>query len=186
MPSVIALDAMGSDRAPKPEIEGAIQAARHHGVHVLLVGNEDELRAELAGHPAAAGLPIEVIHASEVITMDDKAVQAVRSKRDSSIHVSARLVREGRAAGFVTAGNTGAAMATAKMVFGSIPGVDRPALAAVFPTAVSTVAILLDVGANVDCKPENLEQFAVMGEIYFRSMFGTRRPPRRCLAIRRL
>ena len=176
MPSVIALDAMGSDRAPKPEIEGAIQAARHHGVHVLLVGNEDDLRAELAGHPAAAGLPIEVVHASEVITMDDKAVQAVRSKRDSSIHVGVRLVREGRAAGFVTAGNTGAAMATAKMVFGGIPGVDRPALAAVFPTAVSTVAILLDVGANVDCKPENLEQFAVMGEIYFRSMFGTRRP----------
>ena len=176
MPSVIALDAMGSDRAPKPEIEGAIQAARHHGVHVLLVGNEAELRAELSGHPAAAGLPIEVVHASEVIAMDDKAVQAVRSKRDSSIHVGVRLVREGRAVGFVTAGNTGAAMATAKMVLGGIPGVDRPALAAVFPTAVRTTAILLDVGANVDCKPDNLEQFAVMGEIYFRSMFGTRRP----------
>src|SRR2546428_1191005 len=81
-----------------------------------------------------------------------------------------------RAAGFVTAGNTGAAMATAKMVLGGLPGVDRPALAAVFPTAVGTVAILLDVGANVDCKPQNLEQFAVMGEIYFRSMFGTQRP----------
>src|SRR5216683_7249716 len=176
MPSVIALDAMGSDRAPKPEIEGAIQAARHHGVRTLLVGNEPELRAELDRYPAAAGLPIAVVHASEVITMDDKAVQAVRSKRDSSIHVGVRLVREGRAAGFVTAGNTGAAMATAKMVLGGIPGVDRPALAAVFPTAVSTVAILLDVGANVDCKPDNLEQFAVMGEIYFRSMFGTKRP----------
>ncbi len=176
MPSVIALDAMGSDRAPKPEIEGAIQAARHHGVRTLLVGNEPELRAELDRYPAAAGLPIAVVHASEVITMDDKAVQAVRSKRDSSIHVGVRLVREGRAAGFVTAGNTGAAMATAKMVLGGIPGVDRPALAAVFPTAVSTVAILLDVGANVDCKPDNLEQFAVMGEIYFRSMFGTPRP----------
>jgi phosphate acyltransferase len=176
MPSVIALDAMGSDRAPKPEIEGAIQAARHHGVRTLLVGSEPELRAELERYPAAAGLPIEVVHASEVITMDDKVVQAVRSKRDSSIHVGVRLVREGRAAGFVTAGNTGAAMATAKMVLGGIPGVDRPALAAVFPTAVSTVAILLDVGANVDCTPDNLEQFAVMGEIYFRSMFGTQRP----------
>src|SRR6202047_2197379 len=176
MPSVIALDAMGSDRAPKPEIEGAIQAARHHGVRVLLVGNESALRAELARYPAAAGLPIEVVHASEVITMEDKAVQAVRAKRDSSIHVGVRLVREGRAVGFVTAGNTGAAMATAKMVLGGIPGVDRPALAAVFPTAVGTTAILLDVGANVDCKPDNLEQFAVMGEIYFRSMFGNRRP----------
>src|SRR3989442_11745476 len=176
MPSVIALDAMGSDRATRPEIEGAIQAARHYGVRVVLVGREAAIRAELARYPAAAGLPLEIAPASEVITMDDKAAQAVRARRDSSIHVGVRLVREGRAAGFVTAGNTGAAMATAKMVLGGIPGVDRPALAAVFPTAVSTVAILLDVGANVDCKPDNLEQFAVMGEIYFRSMFGTPRP----------
>src|SRR5450432_2455181 len=176
MPSVIALDAMGSDRAPKPEIEGAIQAARHHGVHVLLVGNEDELRSEMAGYPAAAGLPIEIAHASEVITMDDKAVQAVRAKRDSSIRVGLRQVRDGVSSGFVTAGNTGAAMATAKMVLGAIPGVDRPALDAVFPTALGTAASLLDVGANVDCKAHNLAQFAVMGEIYFRSMFGTKRP----------
>jgi phosphate acyltransferase len=176
MPSVIALDAMGSDRAPKPEIEGAIQAARNYGVHVLLVGPEPALQAELARYSAARNLPIEIVHASEVITMDDKAVQAVRAKRDSSMRVGLRLVREGQAQGFVTAGNTGAAMATAKMVLGAIPGVDRPALAAVFPTALGTAAELLDVGANVDCKPENLEQFAVMGEIYFRSMFGTRRP----------
>lgn len=167
---------MGSDRAPKPEIEGAIHAARHYGVHVVLVGREPLIRAELGRVPAAASLPIQVIHASEVIAMEDKAVQAVRAKRDSSLRVGLRLVREGKAAGFVTAGNTGAAMATAKMVLGGLPGVDRPALAAVIPTAVGTVAILLDVGANVDCKPHNLEQFAVMGEIYFRSMFGTRRP----------
>lgn len=176
MSSVIALDAMGSDRAPKPEIEGAIQAARHHGVHVILVGPEPVVRAELRRHPVASFLPLEVAHASEVITMDDKAVQAVRAKRDSTLRVGLRMVRDGQAAGFVTAGNTGAAMATAKMVLGAIPGVDRPALAAVFPTAVGTVAILLDVGANVDSKAHNLEQFAVMGEIYFRSMFGARRP----------
>jgi len=176
MPSVIALDAMGSDRAPKPEIEGAIQAARHYDVRVLLIGPEPIVRAELNRHPLAASLPIEIVHASEVITMDDKAVQAVRAKRDSSMRVGLRLVRDGRAAGFVTAGNTGAAMATAKMVLGAIPGVDRPALAAVFPTALGTAASLLDVGANVDCKPRNLEQFAVMGEIYFRSLFGTKRP----------
>ncbi len=176
MSSVIALDAMGSDRAPKPEIEGAIQAARQHGAHVVLVGPEDVIRAELARYPAVRDLPIEVAHASEVITMEDKAVQAVRAKRDSSLRVGLRMVRDGEAAGFVTAGNTGATMATAKMVLGAIPGVDRPALAAVFPTAVRTVVILLDVGANVDCKPHNLEQFAVMGEIYFRSMFGMRRP----------
>src|ERR1700683_2393670 len=172
MPSVIALDAMGSDRSPKPEIEGAIHAARSYGVRVLLVGPEATIKAELDRHPAASRLPIEIVQASQVITMDDKAVQAVRSKRDSSMRVGLRLVRERRAAGFVTAGNTGAAMATAKMVLGALHGVDRPALAAVFPTAPGTAAILLDVGANVDCKPHNLEQFAVMGEIYSRSMFG--------------
>jgi len=171
MPSVIALDAMGSDRAPKPEVEGAILAARNYGVRVLLIGPEPAIKAELDRHPAAARLPLEIVHASEVITMEDKAVQAVRAKRDSSMRVGLRLVREGHASGFVTAGNTGAAMASAKMVLGALHGLDRPALAAVFPTAPGTAAILLDVGANVDCKPHNLEQFAVMGEIYFRSMF---------------
>ena len=176
MPSVIALDAMGSDRAPKPEIEGAIQAARHFGVRVVLVGPEPVLSRELDKYPAAAGLPIEILHASEVVSMEEKAAQAVRAKRDSSMRVGLRLVRDGHAVGFITAGNTGAAMATAKVVLGMIPGVDRPALAAVFPTALATVACLLDVGANVDCTPENLMQFAIMGEIYFRTMFGTRRP----------
>jgi glycerol-3-phosphate acyltransferase PlsX len=176
MPSAIALDAMGSDRAPKPEIEGAIQASRHFGIRVLLVGPEPQLRAELDRYIWASRLPIEIVHASEVITMEDKAAQAVRAKRDSTMRVGLRLVRDGKADGFVSAGNTGAAMATAKMVLGGIPGVERPALAAVFPTALGTAATLLDVGANVDCSPENLEQFAVMGEIYFRSMFGTRRP----------
>ena len=175
MPSVIAVDAMGADKAPKPEIEGALQAARQLGVKVLLVGREEVIRAELDRHPHS-GLPIEIVHAREQITMDDKAAQAVRAKRDSSIHVGLRLVREGRAAGFVTAGNTGAAMAAAKMILGVLPGVHRPALAAVFPNAVGTASIMLDVGANVDCTPDNLEQFAVMGEIYFRSMFGARRP----------
>ncbi len=175
MPSVIAVDAMGADKAPKPEIEGALQAARQLGVKVLLVGREEVIRAELDRHPHS-GLPIEIVHAREQITMYDKAAQAVRAKRDSSIHVGLRLVREGRAAGFVTAGNTGAAMAAAKMILGVLPGVHRPALAAVFPNAVGTASIMLDVGANVDCTPENLEQFAVMGEIYFRSMFGARRP----------
>ena len=126
-----------------------------HGVRVLLVGPEPQLRAELARYPGARRLPIEVVHASEVITMDDK-VEAIRAKRDSSIRVGLRLVREGRAAGFVTAGNTGAAMATAKVVLGALPGVDRPALAAAFPTVLNTAAVLLDVGANVDCTANNL------------------------------
>jgi glycerol-3-phosphate acyltransferase PlsX len=176
MPGVIALDAMGSDRAPKPEVEGAIQAARRFGIHVKLVGPEELLRAEMSRHPFARSLPISIVHASEVIRMEDKAVQAVRAKRDSSMRVGLRLVREGEAGAFISAGNTGAAMAAAKMVLGGLPGVDRPALAAIIPTAVGTVSTLLDVGANVDCKPHNLEQFAVMGDIYFRSMFGTERP----------
>jgi len=173
MPRVIALDAMGSDRAPKPEVEGAIQAARQYGVHVLLVGPENLIKPELGRHRSALRLPIRIVHASEYITMEDK-VEAIRAKRDNSMRVGLRLVREGQANGFVTAGNTGAAMATAKIVLGAMPGVDRPALAAVFPTAPGTPAMLLDVGANVDCTPQNLEQFAVMGEVYFRAMFGRR------------
>ena len=176
MPGVIALDAMGSDRAPKPEVEGAIQAARRFGIHVALVGPEETIRAELWRHPLARLLPISIVPASEVIHMDENALQAVRAKRDSTMRVGLRLVREGRASAFITAGNTGAAMATAKMVLGGLPGVDRPALVAIMPTATGTVSTLLDVGANVDCKPYNLEQFAVMGDIYFRSMFGVEKP----------
>jgi glycerol-3-phosphate acyltransferase PlsX len=180
MPTVIAVDAMGSDRAPKPEVEGAILACRHHDVRVLLVGREPQIREELdreiERHPSVRNLPIELVHATEVIGMGEKAATAVRSKRDSSMRVGLRLVREGRAAGFVTAGNTGAAMATAKMVLGALPGVDRPELAAVFPTSAGKAAILLDVGANVDCKPQHLEQFAIMGEIYSRSIFGMNKP----------
>src|SRR5215472_4474904 len=174
MPTTIALDAMGADRAPKPEVEGAILAARHYGVKVLLVGPESVVGAELDLHPVWRRLPIEIVHASEVIGMHEKAAQAVRSKRDSSMRVGLRLVRDGKAAGFVSAGNTGACMATAKMVLGALPGVDRPALAAVFPTAQGTATILIDVGANVDSKPQNLQQFAIMGDVYFRTIFADR------------
>src|SRR5215469_5584121 len=124
---------MGSDRAPRPEIEGAMLAVRHYpGVKVLLVGPEERLRKELAAHPTAHSAPVDVVNATQVIVMNEKPVQAVRSKRDSSMHVGLRLVKERRAVGFVTAGNTGAAMATAKMVLGALPGADRPALANVF------------------------------------------------------
>ncbi len=167
---------MGSDRAPKPEIEGAILAARHHDVEVILVGPEGRIRAEMELHPSAQDLPIRIVHASEVIGMHEKAAHAVRSKRDSSLRIGCRLLRERKAAGVVTAGNTGAARATAKMVRGTLPGVDRPGLAAVFPTSQGTAAIMIDVGANVDSKPHNLEQFAVMGDIYFRTIFGVPRP----------
>src|SRR5205807_1735557 len=169
---------MGSDRHPRPEVEGALLAARHYGVRVLLVGPEDRLRQELSGHPSASNLPVDVVNATQVIGMNEKAVQAVRTKRGSSMHVGLRLVKEKRAVGFVTAGNTGAAMAAAKMVLGALPGVDRPALANVFPTSAGKLkpSILLDVGANVDSKPHNLAQFALMGAMYSRAIFKNNNP----------
>jgi glycerol-3-phosphate acyltransferase PlsX len=178
----IALDAMGSDKAPAPEISGAILACQKLAVRVHLVGPEPELRPLLARALEAQGLlegdlPITLVHASERIGMDEKAAIAVRHKKDSSMRVGMRMVREHRAAAFVTAGNTGAAMATAKMVLGALTGVDRPALAMVLPTLVKgRPCVLLDVGANVDCKAQNLEQFAVMGELYARSIFNMKRP----------
>jgi glycerol-3-phosphate acyltransferase PlsX len=170
----IALDAVGSDKAPEPEIRGAILACRTLPVRVHLIGPEPELRDLLDEHLENEDLPIIIHHASERIGMDEKAAHAVRSKRDSSMRVGLKLVREGKCAGFVTAGNTGAAMATAKMVLGALPGVDRPALATPMPTSKEKPCVLLDVGANVDCTAQNLEQFAVMGEVYFRAMFSKR------------
>src|SRR5262245_24713831 len=171
----IAVDAMGSDSAPVVEVDGAIQAAEQYGLGIVLVGQEERLRELLAKQPTS-GLSIEVMHASEVITMEDAAATAVRRKRDSSIRVAARLMREGIVSGIVSAGNTGAVMATSKLVMGTLPVVDRPALSTVPPTQKGKPAILLDVGANVDCKPHHLEQFAVMGDIYSRAIFGIRRP----------
>ena len=179
----IALDAFGSDKAPSPEICGAILACRTLPVRVHLVGAESELRPQLERALAAqrlrpGQLPIEIVHASERIAMDEKVAVAVRTKRDSSMRVGLKMVREGRAAAFLTAGNTGAAMASAKMVLGPLPGVDRPALAVVLPTmqGAGHPCVLLDVGANVDCKPQNLEQFAVMGELYARAVLHIDRP----------
>jgi glycerol-3-phosphate acyltransferase PlsX len=175
----IALDAMGSDKSPEPEIRGAILACRQLPVRVHLVGPERTLRPLLAKQMHRLGarhLPIKIVQASESIGMDEKAVQAVRAKRDSSMRVGLKLVREGTVAGFMTAGNTGAAMATAKMVLGTLPGVDRPALVAVLPSSTGSPCLLLDVGANVDCKPKNLEQFAIMGEMYARSVLKIERP----------
>lgn len=172
----IALDAMGGDHAPQAEVEGAILAAKAHHARVVLVGREETVRAELARHPEAAGLPIDVHHASEVITMEDSAARAMKAKRDSSIRVACRLVHEGKAQGVVSAGNTGAAMATSKIVFGMLPGVERPALASALPTVKGSPVVMVDVGANVDCSPRMLAQFAVMGEVYSRVIFRNPTP----------
>jgi phosphate acyltransferase len=172
----IALDAMGSDKAPDPEIKGAIHACRHLPVRVHLVGPEERLRGALREATRGEELPIVIVPASEWITMDEKAAAAIRKKPGSSMRVGLRLVKENRVVGFLTAGNTGAAMALAKMVLGPLPGVDRPSLAAMLPTSTGSPCVLLDVGANVECKPHNLEQFAVMGEMYARSVLKIPRP----------
>jgi glycerol-3-phosphate acyltransferase PlsX len=172
----IALDAMGSDKAPEPEIRGAILACRALNVRVHLIGPESILRPRLDAALGFARLPIHIVHSDEYITMDEKAAHAVRTKRNSSMRVGLKMVKDHSAAGFFTAGNTGAGMATAKMVLGALPGVDRPALAVVMPTLSGSPCVVLDVGANVDCKPYNLEQFAVMGELYARSVLRIPRP----------
>src|SRR5208282_3432031 len=171
----IAVDAMGTDSAPEPELEGAIEAARAGYAQVLLVGPQDRLSRELSQR-RVQGLPIEIVHASEAVTMGDKATKAFRQRRDSSIRVTARLVHEGKADGMISAGNTGAVMTTAKIVLGTLEGVDRPAIAQVFPTSRGTAAVLLDVGANVDCKPQHLVEFAVMGGTYYHVIFGMEKP----------
>ena len=171
----IAVDAMGGDHAPRPEVEGSVLAAQEYDVRVLLVGQPNMVRAELARHPRPA-VPIEIVPASEVITMEDHPAQAFRRKKDSSVHVGARLVKDRVADAFVSAGNTGAVMTTAKLIMGTLASVDRVALAAPFPNAKGGVSVLLDVGANVDSKPEHLLQFGVMGEIYYRVTFGSRKP----------
>ena len=180
MPIDIVLDAMGSDKAPDPEVRGAVLAARTLDVRVHLVGPEEilrpKLRAALKQHGGRERLPVFIVQASERISMEDKAALAVRSKRDSSMRVGLKMIREGKAGGFVTAGNTGAAMATAKMVLGSLSGIDRPALATAFPTSGGSPCVLLDVGANVDCDPENLRQFAVMGHVYSKNVLRVARP----------
>src|ERR1700730_14722361 len=176
MPTDIVVDAMGSDKAPEPEVRGAVLAARQFDVRVHLVGPEDKLRPILRHAVRGQRLPVFIVPATEWITMDDKAAQAVRSKRDSTMRVGLKMVREGRAAGFFTAGNTGAAMATAKMVLGMLSGVERPALATILPTTHHGPSLLLDVGANVDSDPDNLVQFAVMGQIYAESVLKIDNP----------
>ncbi|MBM3739387.1 MAG: phosphate acyltransferase PlsX [Acidobacteria bacterium] len=172
----IAVDAMGGDHFPKAEVEGVIQAVRQYPVKAILVGREEVVRPELDRQcPGWKSLAIEVAHASEYIAMEDKAA-AVRTKKDSSLRVACRMVREGQAAGVVSAGNTGAVMATAKMIQGVVAGVERPALAITMPTKTGKPTVVLDVGANVDCTPAMLAQFAVMGECFSRSVMHVSNP----------
>ncbi|MGZ3630535.1 MAG: phosphate acyltransferase PlsX [Ktedonobacteraceae bacterium] len=170
----VALDAMGGDKAPGEVILGAIQAAREYSMGVYLVGREDAIRAELAKHDTS-GLDLPIVHTDEVIEMDEHPAAAVRKKKNASMTLALQLVRDGSALGAVSAGNSGAMMAASLFTLKRIEGVDRPALGTVFPTR-DGVSFVLDVGANTDCKPEYLQQFALMGSIYMERIFSVASP----------
>jgi len=170
----IAVDAMGGDLAPTAEVLGAIDAAKEWPIEIVLVGDETRIRAVAAG---VGGLPpnVTVVHASEVISPAEEPTRAVRTKKDASIVVGARLVKEGVVDALLSAGSTGALVVVGTIMIGRIKGVERPALAPVFPTLGETV-IVLDIGATPDPKPEYLVQWAIMGQIYAREILGRRHP----------
>jgi glycerol-3-phosphate acyltransferase PlsX len=170
----VALDAMGGDRGPEVTVEGAVAAAREYRARILLVGDEGVLQRELARHDLG-GLSIQVLHAPEAVEMGESPMAAVRRKKHSSIRVGLEAVKRGEAEAFVSAGNTGAVMAAALLLLGPLLGVERPAIAVVVPT-VSGRAVLLDAGANVDCKARHLVQFAIMGNVYARDVLAQGRP----------
>jgi glycerol-3-phosphate acyltransferase PlsX len=159
----IAVDAMGGDFAPVEIVKGAVWASRELPAEILLVGNPEKIGRELQKYKEKGKLPI--VPASEVIEMDEPPAQAVKNKKDASINVAVSLVKEGKADAIVSAGNTGALMAASLFKLGRIPGIERPAIATEFPLPAGKV-LLLDMGANVDCKPQHLQQFAIMGSLY--------------------
>ena len=176
----IAVDAMGGDHAPEHPINGAVMAARDLAVEIALVGDDALVAPALARHGSPPG--IEIVHAEQTIAMDESAAVAVRRKRHSSIHEAARLLRRGEVQGLVSAGNTGAVMAIAKVIVGTLDGVERPALAVVLPTQTGR-AVVLDVGANVEPKSRQLVQFGVMGTHFASEILGIERPRVALLSI---
>jgi len=173
----IALDAMGSDRAPAVEVEGAVGALldRSDDLRVVLVGDREKIEAELARFGDAPRDRLEIHHASEVIEMGESPATAVRRKRDSSIVVGVNLLKAGKVDAFISAGSTGAVMAASLVTLRMIPGVDRPPVGARIPTATGR-CLALDVGANVDTKPHQLVQFAQLGSVYAEDMLGIENP----------
>ena len=174
----IVVDAMGSDNFPKPDVEGAVMAAREYGVEIILVGDESIIKPVLDAQNTS-GLSIRIVNAPETLMMEDKGENLVLKARNkdakNSMAVGIDLVKNGEADAFVSAGNTGAGMVTALFRLGRIRGVDRPALAPIFPTATGT-CVVLDIGANPDCKPENLLQFGILGSIYAEKVRGVKNP----------
>ena len=172
--TVIAVDAMGGDLGPSGVVPGAIEAARQTGAKILLVGNEATLDGEL-NRLSPSGVDLEIVHAPEVAGMDEKPSDILRRKKNASIQVACRLVRDGAAQGVVSAGHSGASVACGMFIMGRIPGVERPALASLLPTEKEPV-VLLDVGATVDCKPYNIFQFGLMGDAFARDILNKESP----------
>ena len=171
----IAIDAMGGDFAPRSIVEGAILAAREHGIPVVLVGEEKTIRQEAAMVPGSDSLPLTFVHASEAVGMDESPLTAIRKKKDSSIKVAFDLLKKGEVSAGVSAGNSGAVLAPAVFVVEKLTGVDRPAIGTIFPTLKGST-LLLDAGANVDCKPFHLVQFALMGDAYAKYILKKEKP----------
>lgn len=174
-PIRIAVDAMGGDYAPQEIVDGAVQGAREHGVSILLVGKPHDIEQELKKYDTQ-GLAIEVVSASEVIEMGESPATGLRKKKDASIIVTAKCVKNGQAQGMVAAGSTGAAMASALLYVGRISGVDRPAIGVCLPSSAPSPCLLIDAGANADCTPEMLTQFAVMGNIFMHNVLNVEKP----------
>ena len=172
--TVIAVDAMGGDLGPSVVVPGAIEAARQTGAKILLVGNEATLDGEL-NRLSPSGVDLEIVHAPEVAGLDEKPSDILRRKKNASIQVACRLVRDGAAQGVVSAGHSGASVACGMFIMGRIPGVERPALASLLPTEKEPV-VLLDVGATVDCKPYNIFQFGLMGDAFARDILNKESP----------
>lgn len=173
----IVVDAMGSDHAPTVDVAAGVRAARRYGREIVLVGREEEIETELAQHDTE-GLSLSIVHASQVVEMEEHPSQAVRNKPDASMVVGIGLVRDGGGSAFVSAGNSGGVLASTLIGagrIGRIVGVDRPALSTIFPT-LDGMALLLDIGANTDCKPEWLVQFALMGNAYAKRVMGIPAP----------
>jgi len=171
----IAVDAMGGDHAPEAIIAGALMAARRLQISLLLVGARDVIRAELRRHPGAASIDLQILDAPERVEMEEAASVALRRKPNASIRLAAAAVRDGEAAALFSAGHTGATVMAAHSAFGRLPGVDRPALATTIPTR-RTPAVLLDSGATVECRPQHLVQFAIMGSAFARIALGCESP----------
>lgn len=170
----IAVDVMGGDNSPATEVAGAVMACSQWGSSVVLVGDSGLIEKELATHQTS-GLKLEIHHASEIVGMEDSPSDAVRKKKDSSIRVAFDLVKSGQAAAVVSTGNSGATMAAGMYVLKRVPGIDRPAIATVMPNQIDRT-VVLDMGANVECKSENLQQFAIMGSLYAEHVLGKKNP----------